>query len=58
MTRSEHIRALLEEYAQQRMADEADQDARLAEAARRDPEIARLREEQADLCLLYTSRCV
>ena len=51
MTRSEHIRALLEEYAQQRMADEADQDARLAEAARRDPEIARLREEQADLAL-------
>ena len=51
MTRSEHIRALLEEYAQQRMADEAGQEARLAEAGRRDPEIARLRAEQAELAL-------
>ena len=51
MTRSEHIRALLEEYAQQRMIDEADQDARVAEASRRDPEIARLRAENAELAL-------
>ena len=49
MTRSEHIRALLEEYAQQRARDEADQQARLAQACALRPEIARLREESAEL---------
>lgn len=48
MTRSEHIRALLEEYAAQRAADEADQAARIAEACAREPEIARLREESTE----------
>ena len=49
MTRSEHIRALLEEYARQRAQDEADQQARLAQACALRPEIARLREESAEL---------
>lgn len=43
MTRSEHIRALLEEYARQRAANDAALSARVAEAERLDPEIARLR---------------
>lgn len=51
MTRSEHIRALLEEYAAQRAADEADQAARYAEACAKVPEIARLREESAGTAL-------
>lgn len=48
MTRSEHIRALLEEYAAQRAADEADQAARIAEACALEPEIARLRAESTE----------
>ena len=48
MTRSEHIRALLEEYAAQRAADEADQARRIAEACAREPEIARLRAESTE----------
>lgn len=43
MTRSEHIRALLEEYALQRSANDAALNARIAEAERLDPEIANLR---------------
>ena len=51
MTRSEHIRALLEEYAQQRAADDADQAARIEAAEQRDPEIARLRTDNVSLAL-------
>ena len=51
MTRSEHIRALLEEYARQRAKDEAEQSARIEEAERRDPEIARLRADSVSLAL-------
>ena len=51
MTRSEHIRALLEEYAQQRAADDADQAARIEAAEQRDPEIARLRADNVSLAL-------
>ncbi|MBR1820345.1 MAG: ATP-binding protein [Clostridia bacterium] len=51
MTRSEHVRALLEEYARQRAADEADLEARVAEACAREPRIAQLRSESAELAL-------
>lgn len=51
MTRSEHIRALLEEYARQRAADEADQQARFAQAVAAQPRIAALRDESAALAL-------
>ena len=51
MTRSEHIRALLEEYARQRADDESDQQARVAAACESVPEIAALRQERADLAL-------
>ncbi len=51
MTRSEHIRALLEEYARQRAQDEQDQQARVARACAARPEIAALREESAGLAL-------
>ena len=51
MTRSEHIRALLEEYASQRAADEQDLNARVAHACSIEPRIARLRSESADLAL-------
>ncbi len=51
MTRSEHIRALLEEYARLRAQNEADLDARIAEAEARDPEIARLRQENVNLAM-------
>ena len=51
MTRSEHIHALLEEYAVQRAADEKDLNARVADACAREPRIARLREENAALAL-------
>ena len=51
MTRSEHIQALLEEYARQRARDEADQQARLADACAREPEIAQLRARSAELAL-------
>ncbi len=51
MTRAEHIRALLEEYARQRVADEADLQARFEQACALAPDIARLREESAELAL-------
>ena len=51
MTRSEHIRALLEEYARQRMEDEQDQASRVANACRLEPRIAQLRSESAELAL-------
>lgn len=47
MTRSEHIRALLEEYAAQRARNEADLQARTARAVALRPEIADLRRESA-----------
>ena len=51
MTRAEHIRALLEEYAQQRAANESALNARIDEACERDPEIARLRADSVSLAL-------
>lgn len=51
MTRAEHIRELLEEYAQQRARNEQDQQRRLAEAVAKAPKIAQLREESAALAL-------
>ena len=51
MTRSEHIQALLEEYARQRARDEADQERRVAEACEKAPRIAQLRSESASLAL-------
>ena len=51
MTRSEHIRALQEEYAAQRAANEQDLDARVAHACSVEPRIAQLRSESADLAL-------
>ncbi|MBE5807425.1 MAG: hypothetical protein E7317_03685 [Clostridiales bacterium] len=49
MTRAEHIRALQEEYAAQRRANEQALDRRIEEAEARDPEIARLRAESVSL---------
>ena len=51
MTRSEHVRALLEEYAAQRAANEADLQSRTAQAVARQPRIAALRDESASLAL-------
>ena len=51
MTRSEHIRELLEEYAQQRARNDEDLQARTEEAFAKAPRIARLREESAELAL-------
>ena len=51
MTRAEHIQALLEDYARQRAANEADQARRTAEAVARAPEIAALRRESTELAL-------
>ena len=51
MTRTEHIQALLEDYARQRAADEMDQDRRLMEACAKAPRIAALRQESAALAL-------
>lgn len=51
MTRSEHIRALLEEYAQQRAQNDSDLNRRIEEAEMRDPEIARLRADSVTLAL-------
>ena len=51
MTRSEHIRALLEEYARQRAADEAALNDRMARACALEPNIGRLRRESASLAL-------
>ena len=51
MTRSEHIRALLEEYAAQRARNDAELNARVEAAERRDSEIARLRADSVSLAL-------
>ena len=51
MTRTEHIQALLEEYARQRAENEQDQARRLAEACGKVPRIAELRQESASLAL-------
>lgn len=51
MTRAEHIRALLEEYARQRAENEADLDRRTALACEKAPKIAELRQESASLAL-------
>jgi len=51
MTRSEHIRALLEEYARQRAENEANLRERTDAAFEKVPEIARLRAENARLAL-------
>ena len=51
MTRSEHIRALLEENAAQRARNDAELNARVEAAERRDPEIARLRADSVSLAL-------
>lgn len=51
MTRSEHIRALLEEYARQRAVNEQELAARVAHACAVAPEIGKLREESAELAL-------
>lgn len=49
MTKSECIRELLAEYQAQRAKNDAELDARVREAVRRDPEIGRLREENQSL---------
>ena len=49
MTRSECIRALQAQYAARRAQNDAETDARIAQACARDPEIARLREENRTL---------
>ena len=51
MTRAEHVKALLAEYAEQRAQDEREQQQRLEDAVARQPEIGRLRQENADLVL-------
>ena len=51
MTWSEHIRALQEEYARQRAANEQDLNARLARAVSIEPKIGELREQSANLAL-------
>ena len=51
MTRSEHVRALLDEYARRRAEAEQARDRRVAEAERLDPEIGRLRLRSASLAL-------
>lgn len=51
MTRAEHIRALMDEYAQQRTANEDALEARIARAVEVEPDIARLRNESASLAL-------
>lgn len=49
MTRSEHVRALLAEYAAQQATNEREQQVRLAEAVARRPEIAELRARSTEL---------
>ena len=49
MTRADLIRSLQAEYQAQRMQNEMELDMRIAEASGRDPEIARLREENRNL---------
>jgi DNA replication protein DnaC len=56
MTRAEHVKALLAEYAQQRALDEHDQQARLDAAVARRPEIGQLRAESAELAFVAMRR--
>ena len=49
MTRAECVRNVLAEFQARRARDAAELDARVAEAERLDPEIARLREENRAL---------
>ena len=58
MTRSECIRALQAQYTARRAQDEAEADARIAEVCARDPEIARLREENRTLAFETLRRIV
>ena len=51
MTRADCIRELLGEYQAQRSLNEREQDRRVAEACTIDPEIRRLREENAALAI-------
>ncbi len=51
MTRADCIRELLSDYQAQRSQNEKEQDMRVAEACAADPEILRLREENASLAL-------
>ena len=51
MTRQEHIRALMEEYAQQRARNDEDLEERTSEACAAAPDIARLKRESASLAL-------
>ena len=51
MTRAEHVKALLAEYAEQRAQNEREQRQRLEAAVARRPEIGRLRQESAGLAL-------
>ena len=51
MTRSEHVNALMAEYAQRRSQAELEQDARITEVCARDPEIDRLRRRSATIAL-------
>lgn len=51
MTKADCIRELQAEYQAQRARNERDLDLRIAEAGRKDPEILRLREENAALAL-------
>jgi len=51
MTRAEHVKALLAEYAEQRAQNERELQQRLEDAVARQPEIGRLRQESADLAL-------
>lgn len=56
MTRAEHVKALLAEYAEQRSQNERDQQARLDAAVARQPGIAALREESAGLAFAAMRR--
>lgn len=51
MTRAEHIRALLDDYARQRAANESAAERRYREAVAKAPRIAELRAESASLAL-------
>ena len=51
MTRAEHVKALLAEYAEQRAQNEREQQRRLEDAVAKRPEIGRLRQESAGLAL-------
>lgn len=56
MTKAECIRQLQAEYQAQRVQNERELDQRIAEAGNLDPEIARLREENAELALSTLKR--